>query len=169
MSRLVQNSREKVLCPVFTCKGSGKSKCIYSFLLIVSSKCSNGAVIEGWRIKATKYTSTNTMSFASSAAPGIPQAGLSSLGHLLCIQSITKESCVTAQDQEWDYTNLLSSQMTSQPSASMHLEVFGDALVLVGSDIVMANFPSCVSTHECRSLPGLHLLPGGKRMKSSFL
>lgn len=98
MSRLVQNSREKVLCPVFTCKGSGKSKCIYSFLLIVSSKCSNGAVIEGWRIKATKYTSTNTMSFASSAAPGTPQAGLSSLGHLICIQSITKDSCVTAQE-----------------------------------------------------------------------
>lgn len=96
MSRLVQSSRETLLCPVLSFEGEGKSKCIYSFLFIVSSKCSNGTVIEEWRIKATKYTSTNTTGFASGAPLGTPQAGLSSLGHLRCTQSITKDSCVTA-------------------------------------------------------------------------
>lgn len=81
---------------------------------MVSSNCSNGAVIDGWRIKATKYTSSKNTGFASCAAASTPWAGLSSLGHLLCFihkaqqeileflsqrpefQGISKDSCVTA-------------------------------------------------------------------------
>lgn len=85
---LVQSSTEKLLCAIFPCEQAGKPKDIYSFLLMVSSNCSNGAVIGGWRIKETKYTSSKSTGFASCAAASTPRAGLSSLGHLLCfIQS----------------------------------------------------------------------------------
>lgn len=111
MSRLVQSSRGKLLCAVFPCKQAGKSKYIYSFLLMVSSNRTNGAVIEGWRIKVTKYTSNNP------ALPLVQQPalhGLSSPGRLRCFtlkaqqemfllqspefQGILKDSYVTAQE-----------------------------------------------------------------------
>lgn len=169
----------------FSCEGAGKSKCIYSFLLKVSSNCSSGAVIEGWRIKATKYTSTNTMGFASCAAPGTPQAGLSSFGHLLCTQSIAENMSYPENWISGHHQGLLCHSMrartksgivqiycdprwTSQPFANMHWEMFGDALVLVGRDTVMADFPSCAST-QVQVLASPPAAARRQKNKTSFL